>query len=415
MFKCIYLVLALLLFLTPNQAQIIGCTDPLATNHNASANSNDGSCVYAPVSVSPIASFPLDSSIRETSGLIYLDGHLITHNDNDDIHLYSLDTSDGQILGKDSLNACINKEWEEISQDSLYLYLGDFGNNASGNRIDLRILRIEKSSFMSASSIVDTIYFSYADQTDFSAHAANTTDYDCEAFFVSKDSIYLLTKQWQSKKTCVYSLPKLPGNYSAQPLDTLNVNGLVTGAAYREEERLLVLSGYTNLLQPFSYLCYDFQEHDFFGANKRRIDIALPFHQIEGVATNDALKYYMTNESFVQGSLINSPQAFHIFDFTSCLNDYLNATINGLSTLSASSEISLYPNPTADYCSIKRNGLSLSNISFRVLNTLGEEVFKGDVGGSEALIDLRSLQNGIYIIELKSPYKNRFSIVKQSE
>ena len=88
MFKCIYLVLALLLFLTPNQAQIIGCTDPLATNHNASANSNDGSCVYAPVSVSPIASFPLDSSIRETSGLIYLDGHLITHKE--DYSLYEL-------------------------------------------------------------------------------------------------------------------------------------------------------------------------------------------------------------------------------------------------------------------------------------------------------------------------------------
>jgi len=399
-----------------SNAQPAGCTDPLANNYNPSASSNDGSCLYSSTSIAPSFSFPLDSSMMETSGLICLNGRLLTHNDNDDIHLYYLDTLDGHLLGSDSLKSCINKEWEELSQDSIYFYIGDFGNNSSGNRTDLHILRVLKSSIMLVSPIIDTIYFSYADQTDFSAHAANTTDYDCESFVVSSDSIYLFTKQWQRKQTVVYVLPKTPGNYSAQPRDTFNVNGLITGATYLEQQRLLVLCGYSNLLLPFTYLCYDFQKQDFFGANKRRTDInALAIHQIEGIATSNGLKYYMTNESFVQGSLINSPQAFHIFDFSTYLNGYLSSLLNGLSKVEDAIEIHLYPNPTSDFCFVSGMTSHKENVLYRLLNILGEEIYRGVFSLKEERLDIQALENGLYFIELESPYNKRFSILKQSK
>jgi hypothetical protein len=60
-----------------------------------------------------------------------------------------------------------NTDWEEISQDSSYIYVGDFGNNYQGNRTDLHILRIEKKSFLLNQPIIDTISFSYSNQTDF--------------------------------------------------------------------------------------------------------------------------------------------------------------------------------------------------------------------------------------------------------
>ena len=72
-----------------------------------------------------------------------------------------------------------NYDWEEISSDSLFIYVGDFGNNVNGNRTDLHILRIEKNSLLINSPVIDTISFTYSDQTDFTPTGSNNTDFDC--------------------------------------------------------------------------------------------------------------------------------------------------------------------------------------------------------------------------------------------
>jgi len=85
-------------------------------------------------------------------------------------------------------------------QDKDYLYVGDFGNNLNGNRTDLKILRIRKNSVLVNPLKIDTINFSYSNQTNFTPTGTNNTDFDCEAFIVASDSIYLFTKQWISKR-----------------------------------------------------------------------------------------------------------------------------------------------------------------------------------------------------------------------
>ena len=62
-------------------------------------------------------------------------------------------------------NKVENSDWEEISQDDGYIYLGDFGNN-TGDRTDLHILRVEKSSLKSGKPSIDTIWYTYSDQYD---------------------------------------------------------------------------------------------------------------------------------------------------------------------------------------------------------------------------------------------------------
>ncbi|KQB39232.1 hypothetical protein [Flavobacterium aquidurense] len=316
-------ILFFCLIFTSNYAQIHGCTDPNAKNYNPDATVNDGSCLYKELKIKPEYSIKLSDSVHETSGLIAFDNLLWTHNDDHDKTIYGLDSL-GKIQKKIILDKVINHDWEEISQDNSHLYIGDFGNNNSGNRTDLTILKIEKKSFSEGNPIIENISFSYADQTDLSSKKGNTTNFDCEAFIVSTDSIYLFTKEWSSSKTSIYALPNKSGNHVARLKDTLNTKGLVTGATYLESQKLIVLCGYSKVGKPFLYLLYDYKNNDFLSGNKRRISIKFPILQIEGIATQDGLHYYITNEALVRKPIINVIQQIHRFDLSPVLNSYLH-------------------------------------------------------------------------------------------
>lgn len=308
---------------TAVNAQISGCTDPKAKNYNSDATINDGSCSYKNLKLKPEYSIRLSDSIKETSGLIVFENLLWTHNDDHDQTIYGLDSL-GKIKRKIVLNDIVNNDWEEIAQDRSHIYIGDFGNNYSGNRSDLKIFKIEKKSFLEEKPKIEIITFSYADQKDFSTTKPNKTNFDCEAFIIIKDSIYLFTKQWKSSKTSIYILPNQAGNQSARLKSTLDTKGLVTGATFLEDKNLITLCGYTKLGKPFLYLLYDFKNDDFLAGNKRRIDLKLPFHQIEGIATKDGLHYFLTNEALVRKPIINVLQQIHYFDLSSALDLYLH-------------------------------------------------------------------------------------------
>jgi len=290
----------------------------------SAANVNDGSCMYDPSYVTPLASFQLGDSLSETSGLIIWEGLGWTHNDNTDTRLYGLDLSDARIEESINLPGVENLDWEEISQDSSFIYVGDFGNNESGNRTDLHILKVAKHSLISGFPAIDTIHFSYSDQPKPESIGPNKTDFDCEAFVVSSDSIYLFTKQWFGSGTSVYRLPKEPGVYLAEKRDACHIEGMITGAVLLESERLLVLCGYNKLVSPFFYLLYDFEDQDFFAANRRKLGILLPFHQVEGIASADGIHYYVSNESFSPHAMIKNPQKLHHFDLSEYLQKYLD-------------------------------------------------------------------------------------------
>lgn len=299
-------------------AQLYGCTDVLAKNYNSDATKNDGSCRYKKVKIKPIFSTELSDIIQETSGLIFWKEKLWTVNDDRDTNLYQFDAV-GNNLEPNLLENVANKDWEAIAQDSLHIYVGDFGNNVSGNRQNLHILKIEKQSLLENNPKIDTIAFSFEDQNNFEAQKANKTNFDCETLLVTQDSIYIFTKEWKSKKTSSYVLPKKSGTYNATYKGSLDVNGLITGGTILEEQKIIVLCGYSKTLQPFLYLLYDYSGSDFFSGNKRKIKLRLPFHQIEGIATNDGLHYFLTNEAFQRKPFINIMQQLHAVDLSEFL------------------------------------------------------------------------------------------------
>lgn len=318
-----FLLCILLLCLEACKPSDKGCTDPNANNLDADAIENDGSCTYDDVWINPARSMALTEELEESSGLIFWNGTLWSHNDNSDTRLYALDTATGNVVDEILLEGVENVDWEEMDQDADYIYVGDFGNNASGDRDDLRILRIRKNSLLAGDPSIDTIGFTYSNQQELNPVNFNSSEFDCEAFVVSSERIYLFTKQWTTGYTTAYALSKQPGNHVAQRLNTLNVNGLISGAVYLESDQLLVLSGYTGILQAFLYVFYDFPGEDFFAGNKRQINLSLPFLQVEGITTVDGLSYYLSNESYVKAP-VNTPQQLHLVELHAYLKEFLN-------------------------------------------------------------------------------------------
>ena len=405
-------MLLLLLFMQHSYAQISGCTDPMASNYNTAATINDGSCVYSNASVTPVSSNILDSILSETSGLIIWNNYLWTHNDNSDTNLYSLDTATAVIVQTLPLSGVQNNDWEDIAQDSNYIYIGDFGNNGNGNRTDLKILRIAKTSVLMGSPIADTINFSYADQTDFTPAGANNTDYDCEALIVTHDSIFLFTKQWVSQKTSVYALPKIPGTYSAQLKTGYDVSGLITGATYLESKRLVVLCGYSSLLQPFIYLLYDFSGYNFFSGNKRKISVSLPFYQTEGIATANGLKYYLSNEYFTQPPFVTNEQKVHILDLSPYLGIYLNYSMLSISENNSELSMRMYPNPANDFIIIEVSKNLLPS-DYMITDSAGKIVMSGKLSEEKSKIRIKKMRSGLYYLSVNKNLKQSFAVIRQ--
>ena len=134
--KCCQYILAFALLVATVQvcsAQVCGCTDSLALNFNPMATLNDGSCQYASTIIMPVEIGALDSQLGSTSSLFYWENGYWTNNDHNDSCLYLIDTTTAETVGSRCFDGVYNYDTEEITQDSLYLYFGDVGNN-NGNR-----------------------------------------------------------------------------------------------------------------------------------------------------------------------------------------------------------------------------------------------------------------------------------------
>ena len=193
-------------------AQVPGCPDPAANNYNASATINDGSCTYNNISITPVLNSDLSSTVNETSGLLWWNNQVWTHNDSGgETDLYTIDSTNGNIIKTIAFTKGNNVDWEDIAQDDKFFYVGDFGNNKNGNRTNLRIYRVKKSDLKTLTTVKPSIIkFSYSDQTDFTPKGNNNTNFDCEALIAYGDSLFLFSKDSVDNKTRLYQLQNFP-------------------------------------------------------------------------------------------------------------------------------------------------------------------------------------------------------------
>jgi hypothetical protein len=235
----------------------------------------------------------LPIELKESSGLCSTDGAMWSFGDSGNPNaIYKIDTATGAILQAVTVANYINIDWEDITADANYIYIGDVGNNL-GFRKELKILRIKKADLTSTAAQLsvnaEAINYSYADQIDFSIN--NNTNFNCEALIAAGDSLYIFTKDYDLLTRC-YSLPKQPGTYAVSPHSTFNTGGKITAAAYNPSTKELALLGYQNTTTgSFIWFFNGYKGYNFFTGAAKKFTI--------GTATKDwqteALDYISAN------------------------------------------------------------------------------------------------------------------------
>ncbi len=243
--------------------------------------------------------FEFPKLLQESSALVYHNGYFWTINDGGNAPiLYALHHpfSDSTLFikKKDIIAFQIdlpftNEDWEALAFDSLYCYIGDFGNNL-GARKNLRIFRINIEQILNQKIVnVDTLKFEFENQTKFKPRRLHA--FDCESMVVMKNEILLFTKNWNNLRTNLYKLDKHKFHQKAQLIETWNPNFYVTDACLFENQ--VYLSGYNFLGNQFIY------KSNWKKGTTKKLNIKPA--QIEGIAVfrnkkTGELEIYMSTE-----------------------------------------------------------------------------------------------------------------------
>lgn len=246
--------------------------------------------------------------LDETSGLLFYNNNIITHNDSGGKpYLYEINELTGTIKRTVEIANATNVDWEDLTQDAHFIYIGDIGNNA-GNRTDLKIYKISKTDYNDGDDKVtaEIISYSYANQLDFTTNS-NNTNWDAESLISYGDKLLIFSKNWIDHKVNVYAIPKTSGKHSAILVSSFNAKGLITSADISIDEKLIYITGYSNSEAPFMYTIQNIPANSldiFSGITSKKIkNIAALGNQVEAIAvfemTPTKHRLYITNEKYV--------------------------------------------------------------------------------------------------------------------
>lgn len=343
--------------------------------------------------------FNLPVILSESSGAIFYNDKLITHNDSgNENKLYELDTISALITRTVTVTNATNVDWEDIAQDDTSIYIGDIGNN-SGDRTDLKIYKINKSDYLSSNNVTaEIVNFSYSDQIDF-APKPNNTEWDAEALIsFDANNLILFTKNWVNNTTKAYPIPKNSGTFTVNSLSkTLTSGGLITGATYNPSTEKVYSIGYNSILQPFVWVSENFTNNDIFsGTNTQTFLTILGFEQAESITYIDANRYFITSESFNIPPFSGNGK---LVSFTT--NDKIIPN-----TDQASNEVSISPNPVKNFLFIDSQEFT----SIEIYDTKFALVYSG----YNKKINVSRLNKGFYFVKinLKDDKYNIKKIIK---
>lgn len=243
----------------------------------------------------------LDSSLAETSGLLYLEGDMWTFNDSGgEAALYCFDKENGSVIRKTIISNATNVDWEDITEDDHFIYVADVGNNFA-TRDTVIIYRIPRTRLLSGDPAIShdgIISVSFNEPVD--RNQRGFSSHDCEALFAYKDSLYLFSKDWVHETTSVYIISSKPGHYHVNRRHQYDARILVTGADHYPKQKQVALVGYRNYLPIIISYGYQDDPGKIKCGGKARIYPLKGGRQVEGICYDPRGSLYISAEKALQ-------------------------------------------------------------------------------------------------------------------
>lgn len=242
----------------------------------------------------------LPVELYETSGIIFYQSILWSINDsgNQPI-LYGIDTANCKVQYRIILKGVLNNDWEAISQDKNYIYIGDIGNN-SISRTSFQIYKIAKDSIKYTENQVlenfSTIEFIFNEE-----NSDLDSEFDAEAMLVRNDSIIIFTKDWIYYKTTAIVVPNKDGKAEAKVYGSFDVEGLVTAGLQSKDGKLYIL-GYADYIPFLQIIDSDILLQDVRDA--KRFELSLYQGMQAEAITEESGQYFISCEgSYIEQGL----------------------------------------------------------------------------------------------------------------
>ncbi|WP_338375181.1 hypothetical protein [uncultured Flavobacterium sp.] len=256
------------------------------------------SCKDEVKNVSEIETFKLPESLREVSGMVYLDDAIwVIQDSGNSEKIHKLDL-EGKLLKSIEIMSVKNHDWEAITADNDgNLYIGDFGNN-NNNRKNLAIYKISNDDLENDKINVEyTVNFSYEDQEEFPPKK-HFLLYDCESFVIYKDNFYLVTKN-RSKgfdgTSHIYKVENKAGNQTAKLItkyvtcDSFNSCAITDAAISPDGDKFALISNKK------MWIFTNYTTDKFTDGKVKEIKFN-SYTQREGVTFKDNNTLYITDE-----------------------------------------------------------------------------------------------------------------------
>ncbi|MFT2091329.1 hypothetical protein [Paraglaciecola sp. 2405UD69-4] len=246
-----------------------------------------------------IEEYDLPAELKESSALFCSSNDTaFTLNDSgNQAVIYEIDNK-GIIVSSRSLDIK-NKDWEAITGDENYLYIGDIGNNR-GNRKKLKIQKVTRTG---EAQVIETVEFSYSNNiTNDNKYLAH--DFDAEAMVNHGSNLYLFSKSWDTGTLFIYKLDKTTDEQVIKPAFEVNgLPGVITGGDYDTKRKQFVLVGYKvwglGFFSPFMTILDE-------NLNLVKYFNLEGYGQVEGVCitSNDEVWFTQENSFFSKNKLV---------------------------------------------------------------------------------------------------------------
>ncbi len=183
-------------------------------------------------------------SIVESSGVAVsqrFENVLWTHNDSNSGPMLFAVEEDGTLIRSYEVPGAINRDWEDISLDSdgiLYIFDNSSRNDPQGRNVVYIFPEPDPRSEERIRS-PRRIFLQYPE---------GEGPFDCEAMFVWRGSIYLVTKPWDGSLPRIYMGSDLRNGGRMKYVGQIRVNAMVTGGDISADGKRIVLASYRALM-----------------------------------------------------------------------------------------------------------------------------------------------------------------------